>query len=319
MNRNTFTLLAALALLAVGVVAYLWWPGTSTPPPAPTPMVSAPPPAPLASEPSGAAVDPEVVASAGEPAPEPTATPLPALDQSDPMVKDTLVELAGKTGVLSLLQTDGFLRRLVTTVDNLTRAHAASRLWPANPTAGQFGVDGAGQIEPGNAARYDGFVKLVESVDPARAAAAYRRLYPLLQNAFEELGYPTRRFHGRLLAVIDHLLATPDRPEPLAVTLVEVKGPIVSERPWVRFEFADPQLQALSAGQKIMLRVGQRAPQTPERLAARLPGADRTLSATALMDPRPRSPWRWARASCSRWPPCCRSSTRRPRRRSSSA
>ena len=31
-----------------------------------------------------------------------------------------------------------------------------------------------------------------------------------------------------------------------------------SLRPWVRYEYVDPQLQALSAGQKIMVRAGLR-------------------------------------------------------------
>ena len=32
---------------------------------------------------------------------------------------------------------------------------------------------------------------------------------------------------------------------------------MASERPWVRYEYADPGLQALSSGQKILLRVDE--------------------------------------------------------------
>jgi hypothetical protein len=42
----------------------------------------------------------------------------------------------------------------------------------------------------------------------------------------------------------------------LKLRLTEVKGPIASLRPWVRYEFADPALESLSSGQKILLRVG---------------------------------------------------------------
>ena len=38
--------------------------------------------------------------------------------------------------------------------------------------------------------------------------------------------------------------------------LVQVAGQVPSLQPWVRYEYVDPQLQALSAGQKIMVRVG---------------------------------------------------------------
>jgi hypothetical protein len=36
----------------------------------------------------------------------------------------------------------------------------------------------------------------------------------------------------------------------------DVKGPVKLERPWVMYEFADPDLEARSAGQKILLRMG---------------------------------------------------------------
>src|SRR5690606_41131650 len=63
-------------------------------------------------------------------------------------------------------------------------------------------------------------------------------------------------FNDRLVQVLDLLIATPVHDEPLAVTLVEVKGPVRSLRPWVRYEFADPALASLSAGQRMLLRMG---------------------------------------------------------------
>jgi hypothetical protein len=46
--------------------------------------------------------------------------------------------------------------------------------------------------------------------------------------------------------VIDHLLATPD-----------VTGPIKLTQPSVMYEFADPKLENLSAGQKALIRMGK--------------------------------------------------------------
>ena len=71
------------------------------------------------------------------------------------------------------------------------------------------------------------------------------RLYPLFQQAYVELGYPNGYFNDRLVGVIDHLLAAP-----------EPKAPIALTQPKVMYEFADPALADLSAGQKIMVRVG---------------------------------------------------------------
>ena len=53
----------------------------------------------------------------------------------------------------------------------------------------------------------------------------------------------------------------------MRLRLVEVKGEVPSTRPWTRYEFADPELEALSAGQKIMVRVG---PENERRLKAKL-------------------------------------------------
>ena len=85
----------------------------------------------------------------------------------------------------------------------------------------------------------------MEAVDSAKLVALYVRLYPLFQEAYAELGYPSRYFNDRLFEVIDHLLATPD-----------VQGSVALVQPKVLYEYADPALQDLSAGQKILVRMG---------------------------------------------------------------
>jgi hypothetical protein len=59
-----------------------------------------------------------------------------------------------------------------------------------------------------------------------------------------------------MMEVIAILLATPEPEQPPRVTLVEVKGPVPSVQPWVRYEYADPALERLASGQKILLRMG---------------------------------------------------------------
>ena len=172
--------------------------------------------------------------------------------------------------ISSFLQFDGFVRRAVATVDNLPREQAPASRWPVEPTTERFKVGGTGDaqsIHSDNGARYTPFLLFVESVDATRAAALYRKLYPLFQQAYEELGYPGRYFNDRLVAVIDHLLQAPEPAEAPRVVLTEVKGEVPSVKPWTRYEFADPRLEALSAGQKIMVRVG---PVNERRLKVKL-------------------------------------------------
>jgi hypothetical protein len=86
---------------------------------------------------------------------------------------------------------------------------------------------------------------LVGSVDTQTLVSTYTRYYPLFQQAYESLGHPPEYFNDRLVEVIDVLLAAP-----------EVPGPIALAQPGVLYEFADPKLEALPAGQKVLIRMG---------------------------------------------------------------
>jgi hypothetical protein len=196
---------------------------------------------------------------------------VPALNDSDSLLTERLTALLGRKRVLGFLQLDGFVRRAVATVDNLARSQASSKLWPVNPTPQRFtaqkGSNGGEVIHPDNSKRYTPLVQMIESVDTAKAVAVYRGLYPLFQQAYEELGFPDGYFNDRLVQVLDHLIATPLPTEPLAVTLVDVKGTVPSLRPWVRYEFAESDLEAMSAGRKMLLRTG---PDNQRRLQSKL-------------------------------------------------
>nr|WP_246294748.1 DUF3014 domain-containing protein [Schlegelella koreensis] len=185
-------------------------------------------------------------------------------------VRDALVDLFGRRALVSMFQSDDFARRFVATVDNLARRHAASRLWPVNPAPDRFMVESRPDgtvIAPDNALRYTPFVLLVETVDIDAAVATYRRFYPQFQQAYQELGYPGRYFNDRLVELIDLLLATPTADGELKVHLPPINGPIRPERPWVLYQYDDPALEALSSGQRLLLRMG---PVNARRLKAKL-------------------------------------------------
>ena len=64
-------------------------------------------------------------------------------------------------------------------------------------------------------------------------------------------------FNDRVVYVIDHLLETPVPAEPVQLV-----------RPYVLYEYADPELEALSSGQKFLLRMGaENATRTKDALA----------------------------------------------------
>jgi len=272
MNRVTTLIVVAVLLLAVAATV-LWQRRTPEAPPAPP--VASSPPAPAAAPP-----EPEIKHPI-EPLAQEEQKPLPQLEKSDAYVRATLVDWLGRQAVQNFLQTDDFVRHVVATVDNLGRAHASPRLWPVTPMSGRYGVQQAGNAmvaTAGNAERYGAFVTFVESLDSRRGIELYVRNYPLFQRAYEELGYPKKYFNDRLVEVMDQMIATPVPSQPPALRITEIKGPIPATQPWLRYEFADPDLQGLTSGQKMLLRMG---PDNQRRMQAKLAEVRKQLTAAA--------------------------------------
>jgi Protein of unknown function (DUF3014) len=237
MNENVKWIVGAVAVvgLSIGAVLYLSNKDSAE---APAPQeVALPPPMPAGEPPIE------------HPLPESqTPEPLPPLAESDVPMRNALVELIGKESVEQFLVPDEVIRHIVVTVDNLPDMKVAERIRPVKKTPGEFIVGGTEDqplLDETNYERYAAFVKLMQSVDTAEMVTTYTRFYPRFQEAYESLGHPPQYFNDRLVQVIDHLLATPD-----------VQVPIALARPGVLYEYADPNLELRSAGQKLLIRMG---------------------------------------------------------------
>ena len=89
--------------------------------------------------------------------------------------------------------------------------------------------DGRFTLSPDNYARYAPFVRMVRSLDVEQAMGVYTRYYPLLQQAYEELGYPSRQFNDRVIQVIDDLLNAPQPRQPIDLVRVKDKPHLIYE------------------------------------------------------------------------------------------
>jgi Protein of unknown function (DUF3014) len=242
MRRTAWAVLivVVLGLAAVGYYYYYWLPGR-TPPPMPVPPPAAAPALPPVAAPSPAPAIRHPIEAA------PAAAPLPDLAESDPAIIAALRDMLGRKA-LELFFTDGIIHRVVATVDALPRPRLPVAVRPLKPAPDSFLAVGKGEelaIAAANAQRYAPYVALARAVDAHRLVGLYRRFYPLFQQAYRDLGYPKGYFNDRLVEAIDDLIAAPVAPEP--VRLVQPK---------VLYQFADPDLEARSAGQKIMMRMG---------------------------------------------------------------
>lgn len=244
MTKSTIAWVVGSIAFAAALIFSARWYMTGTSTLAPPPVAQVPESAVALSPPASPKIEYPIESAQAEPAPPPQAT----LDASDPAMREALAQLFKGNKLPEFVQPISLIRNIVATIDNLPRSKAAPRLWPVQPTPGALSTINAGDnlvIAPNNSVRYAPFVALVHAVDSKQLVAIYVRFYPLFQQAYRELGYPDGYFNDRLVAVIDHLLATP-----------YVKPPIALVQPKVLYQYADPELEALSAGQKAMLRVG---------------------------------------------------------------
>jgi hypothetical protein len=237
MKKSSLITTVIIIFLGLGVATYFYWQYIQ---PKPEPIaVPAPPPPPEPAPP------PQQVIEA-----PPEQPVLPKLAESDEYMLGIIAGLVGNKSLMNLFHTKQIIHNIVATIDNLPRRHLPLSVMPIKLVHGMFitqGPEDAKTISPKNAARYSVYVKIAELIDAQKLGDVYVRLYPLFQQAYEELGYPKEYFNDRLLVMIDHLLAAPDLNEP--VNLVQ---------PNVFYLYADPDLEARSAGQKILMRMGSK-------------------------------------------------------------
>lgn len=215
----------------------------------------------------------EVYEIEAEPEPVDETMLLPPLAESDTVVLDSLSGLAGEASVLRFLVSDNVISRFVASVDALTSRQVPGQIMVVQDLEGEFVATANEQpdsvirntegdpirqyvLNPANYPRYEPLAEMLEALDTQELVSLYRDYAPLIQQAYVELGYPDGDFNARLIEVIDHLLATPDISEPPRLV-----------KPEAFYLFTDPDLEALTAGQKAFLRMG---PMNARRVKAKL-------------------------------------------------
>ena len=263
-----FLVIALIVLVIVGGIAfYLFDQEKAAGPVVESPAVQSPPPIAQApgpeSEPEPETPPPFVVGEKASPGQtQLDELPLPPLNESDDYVRENLESVVGEAATMQYFASEGLVTRIVATVDMLGSRQVPGNIQAIQGPGGSFAAsedpnpptiitnevgDPIPQYlsDPANTRRYVAYVEMLEAIDAGQFAALYRKNYPLFQQAWRELGYTRSDFDGRLVEVIDDLLATPSVEEPYRLI-----------KPEAVYVFADEELESLSAGQKIMLRMG---------------------------------------------------------------
>lgn len=250
-SSTAMLVVVVIALLAIGL-AFVFLRDDS---PTVTPTVVQPvQPLPAVAS-SSAAAEPAPIPAYEPPVEVVQTEPLPSLNESDSSILAALMQLRGE-GLLELLVPQELVRKFVLAVNNLSEGKVIHEYRPVVSPPPPFIADSFSVMIEGEAVeqervstrnyqRYDAYVTTLALIDSDAAVAVYRRFYPLLEEAFRELGLKKPNFHSVMIAAIDNLLAAPDH-----------QGDLLLVRPKVFYQYADPALEQLPQTHKLMLRMG---------------------------------------------------------------
>jgi hypothetical protein len=231
---------AILAILAVAAGLYYFLFMKKTEPSAEPAAAPLPPPA----------VEEKAPAETG---PEPLAFPAVSLDASDAAVREFAAAIAAEPEFAKWLLSKDLIRKFVVSIDNVANGLSPKSHIDFFSPKGDFRVvrTKAGTfVDPASYARYAPVVGVIQSLDAAAAARLYRAVDPLVQEAYNELGYPGVDFDDTLVRAMRELLETPVVTEPIRL-----------EQKVLSFAMTDPALEGLSQAQKQLLRLGPKGVQ----------------------------------------------------------
>jgi len=189
---------------------------------------------------------------AATPTPAPTVTPvvLPALDESDDLVRRLVTALSSNPELGRWVAETSLIRTLtVVTVNVATGESPRPHLLFLAPKT-RFVPTRVGRSlvpDPASYAGYDVMADAAASLDPVAIAETYRTVEPLFDAAFQDFGMPDVRFRAMLDRAIGNLLAVPALPK---------EAELVPHA--TTFRYGNPRFEELTPAQKQFLRMGPR-------------------------------------------------------------
>jgi hypothetical protein len=230
-------LVVALAGVVVGALLMFWWMSRAQP----TPAV---PPSPTAKD-----------VAMGSNRPKRQAIDLPALGDSDGLIRTLVGNLSRHPTISRLLATSGLVRATALAVVQIGDGRTPVGPLEVIKPAGRLQLLGTttGRIDPASYRRWDPIVGGLVSIAPTDAAQLYVNVKPLLDEAYIDLGHPGEDFDAAIVRAIQMLADTP-----------VLTDPVLVKRP-TYFEHDDPAMRTLRPVQKQLILMG---PENQRRLVA---------------------------------------------------
>lgn len=181
------------------------------------------------------------------------------LNDSDEFVRQLLGDCTTHPEFLNWTKNKDLIRRGVAIIENISNGVSPAThldfLLPID-TFGVIEKNGNLIIDPTSYIRYQTISMALVSIDSEKLVETYKKLQPLINQAYKELGYPEQNFLTTLENAIQNLLKTPD-----------LEGDIYLNEKVTTYTFADTQLEALNDAQKHLLRMG---PENVKKIKSKL-------------------------------------------------
>jgi len=180
--------------------------------------------------------------------PSEPAVALPALADSDALVRERLAAAGASPPLDRLLQQQNLIQQGAALIDGFSRGLVLRKLLPIDPPTEAFSVlEQGGQtlMNPAAYARFDELVAAFAALDTAMLVETFHTLRPLCEEAFGQLGLNPDEFDNAVIRMLDRILSTP-----------EIEGSIALTQKSVLYRYDDPRLEELAPLQKQLLRMG---------------------------------------------------------------
>lgn len=224
--------------------------------------------------PPEAASDAGTVDATGEQPPEATQPKTPgALSPDDDSIRKMVTKFSKNQEVARWLGTEHLLGKFVAVIELISRGESPGKLLHFMEPEGKFAVIERGEeefLDPSSYRRYNLVAKAFASLDAQKCAALIQGLSPHLEAKYREMAKPGENFRTALTRAMVELLRVP---------AVEQEIPL--ERISVTLKIAIPELEAMSAAQKHLFRMG---PVNIIRIQTKLLEIGRALGLSAELD-----------------------------------
>lgn len=172
----------------------------------------------------------------------------PDLLSSDDYVRQEIVKIS--PGLSEWFSADQLIRKYVVIANDFAQGSRISKHMSILRFNEPFVVEQQGEnglyISPKSFTRYNKLAQTVQAINAKAAVAVYQKLRPLMLQVFAEFSYPK---DFTLETIIKKAAG-----EIIAAPVIE--GQVSLIRPSVLYKFTDPELEALNAVQKQMIRMG---------------------------------------------------------------